>query len=172
MIQKHPVAIMTGFLALCEFAAVGLTVLVYYLLGHLTLPVVLGALLGALVMVGNFAALSVISSRAVDAALSDKKRGEMTEEEIEAFVAEHQTRLKLRIRLSQNIRMVMMLALLVVALVTPWFDPIAALIPMLLFRPFLFLEGFVFKGSPAAADTATVEAEESAPTEDAPAAQE
>ncbi len=166
MVQKHPVVTMTAFLALCELATVGLTVLVYYILGHLALPVVLGSLLGALVIVGNFAALSVISSRAVDAALLERKRGDMTEEEIEAFVAEHQTRLKMRIRLSQNIRMVMMLALLAVALFTPWFDPIAAVIPMLLFRPFLFLAGFVFKDAPAA------EAEGNTPTSDTGTAQE
>lgn len=143
MMEKHPVVTMTGFLAVCELIACALTVLVYYLIGYLDPSVVLGALLGALVMVGNFAALAIISNRAVDSAMEDRREGEMSEEELQAFVTEHQTRLKLRIRLSQTIRMIMMLALLVVALITPWFDCIAVLVPMLLFRPILLLMGWM-----------------------------
>ncbi len=150
---------MMGFILGCELVVCALTVLVYFAIGRLALPVVLGAVLGALVMVGNFAALAVISSRAVDGALSERPAGELSDEAVEAFVAEHQARLKLRIRLSQNIRMIMMLALLVVALITPWFDPIAALVPMLLFRPILMLMGLVLrdKTPPAPAQVSAAE---------------
>ena len=145
MSEKHPVLSMTAFATAAELLVCALTVLIYYLIGKFSWPVLAGVLLGAAVMVGNFIALAVISNRAVDSCLAERREGEMSEEELAKFVEEHQTRLKLRIRLSQNVRMLMMLALLIVALITPWFDPIASLVPMLLFRPILMLMGLVMK---------------------------
>lgn len=145
MSEKHPVLSMTAFVTVAELVVCALTVLVYYLIGKLAWPVVSGALLGLAVMVGNFVALAIVSNRAVDSCLAERREGELSEEELAAFVAEHQARLKLRIRLSQNVRMFMMLALLIVALVTPWFDAIASLVPMLLFRPILMLMGLLMK---------------------------
>lgn len=143
MNDKHAVRNMTLLLTACELSVCALTVLVYYLIGQLSVPVISGGLLGAAVMIGNFVALALISSHSLDRVLAERRDGQMSEEELLAFVGEHEARLKLRIRLSQTVRMLMMLAVLVVALLTPWFDVIATLVPMLLFRPCLMLIGLL-----------------------------
>lgn len=105
-----------------------------------SLSVVWGALLGAAVIVANFFALSVSVSRAVDRYLAERGSAEMDEEQAEKFTNDHSAAIQNSIKLSYIIRTVSMLAVLVVAfLMQDVFNPLAAAIPLLAFRPLIML---------------------------------
>lgn len=99
--------------------------------------VITGAALGAAVIILNFLFLSVAVNRAVDEFLLERTSREMTEEEAEAFAAEHSMKIQNTIKTSFIIRTVTMLATLVVAFLVDVFNPIATAIPLLAFRPVL-----------------------------------
>ena len=96
-----------------------------------------GAALGAAVIILNFLFLSLSVNRAVDEFLALRTSREMTEEEAEAFAAEHSMKIQNTIKTSFIIRTVTMLAALVVAFLIDVFNPIGAAIPLLAFRPVL-----------------------------------
>ena len=99
--------------------------------------VITGAALGAAVMILNFLFLSIAAGRAVDEFLTLRRGREMTEEEAEAFAAEHSVKIQNTMKISFIIRTFSMLATLIVAFLTPVFNPLAAAIPLLAFRPIL-----------------------------------
>lgn len=98
---------------------------------------VTGALLGALVVVLNFAFLSLSVNRAVDEYLAVRGSREMTEEEAERFTAENSMVIQNKIKTSYIIRTTTMLAALVIAFLTGWFNPLCTVIPFLAFKPIL-----------------------------------
>lgn len=98
---------------------------------------VTGALLGALVVVLNFAFLSLSVNRAVDEYLAVRGSREMTEEEAERFTAENSMVIQNKIKTSFIIRTATMLIALVLAFLTGWFNPLCTAIPMLAFKPIL-----------------------------------
>ena len=117
-----------------------LTVGVFLLLDLFSLvefsyTVITGAVLGAAVIVANFFFLARSTDKVALEAMAARGTTEMTEEEIEKFTEEHSARLNNAIKLSFIIRMTSMLAALVLALISPWFHPIATLVPLLMLRP-------------------------------------
>ena len=118
-----------------------------------SLAVVFGALLGAAVIVVNFFALSVSVNRAVDRYLAERGNAEMSDEEAEKFTNDHSAVIQNSIKLSYIIRTVSMLAVLVVAfLMQDVFNPLAAAIPLLAFRPLIMLSEVLRRRSDAPID--------------------
>lgn len=98
---------------------------------------VTGALLGALIVVLNFAFLSLSVNRAVDEYLAVRGSREMTDEEAERFTAENSMVIQNKIKTSYIIRTTTMMAALVIAFLTGWFNPLCTVIPFLAFKPIL-----------------------------------
>lgn len=138
--KKSPVLAETLRILIGEAAVALLTVGVFLLLDLFSLvefsyTVITGAVLGAAVIVANFFFLARSTDKVALEAMEARGTKEMTEEEIEKFTEEHSARLNNAIKLSFIIRMASMLAALVLALISPWFHPIATLVPLLMLRP-------------------------------------
>lgn len=138
--KKSPVLAETLRILIGEAAVAVLTVGVFLLLDLFSLvefsyTVITGAVLGAAVIVANFFFLARSTDKVALEAMEARGTKEMTEEEIEKFTEEHSARLNNAIKLSFIIRMASMLAALVLALISPWFHPIATLVPLLMLRP-------------------------------------
>lgn len=133
------------FLTLGEIAVSAVTAAVYFLLGRFSYEVVTGALLGSAVTVFNFVFLSVSVNRAIDRVMAQKGNKEMTEEEAAAFAAEHQAVIQRAAQGSYVIRQLLMLGALVLAFLSGWFDVLATLIPLLMFRPLISVHGLLKK---------------------------
>ena len=117
---------------------------VYLLLNRFSYAVISGCLLGSAVTVFNFVFLSISVNRAIDKALAGRKEGEMTEEEAQAFAAENQAAVQRAAQGSYLVRQILMLGVLVCAfLLDGWFDVIATLVPLLMFRPLLSVCGLM-----------------------------
>ena len=117
---------------------------VYLLLNRFSHAVISGCLLGSAVTVFNFVFLSISVNRAIDKALAGRKEGEMTEEEAEAFAAENQAAVQRAAQGSYLVRQILMLGVLVCAfLLDGWFDVIATVIPLIMFRPLLTVCGLM-----------------------------
>ena len=117
---------------------------VYLLLNRFSFAVIRGCLLGSAVTVFNFVFLSISVNRAIDKALAGRKEGEMTEEEAEAFAAENQAAVQRAAQGSYLVRQILMLGVLVCAfLLDGWFDVIATVIPLVMFRPLLTVCGLM-----------------------------
>ena len=117
---------------------------VYLLLNRFSFAVISGCLLGSAVTVFNFVFLSISVNRAIDKALAGRKEGEMTEEEAEAFAAENQAAVQRAAQGSYLVRQILMLGVLVCAfLLDGWFDVIATVIPLIMFRPLLTVCGLM-----------------------------
>lgn len=156
------------FLSLGELAVAALTVIGYFIVSLIVEAVrfdwrvFTGAALGAGVIILNFLFLSLSVNRSVDEFLALRKEREMTEEEAEAFAAEHSIKIQNTIKTSFIIRTVTMLAALVVAFLVDAFDPIATAIPLLAFRPVLTLAGIIArKFTPTPVPVSNNEAKES-----------
>ena len=63
----------------------------------------------------------------------------MSEEEAERFTQENSMVIQNKIKTSFIIRTVSMLVTLVVAFVLNWFNPLTTVIPMLMFRPLIYI---------------------------------
>jgi F0F1-type ATP synthase assembly protein I len=143
--QKLPVREIT-VLVLGELLVSLIIVGVYAVLNKFSYAVVAGALLGSAVTVFNFVWLSVSVNRAIDKAMAGRKQGEMSEEEAEAFAAENRVAVQRAAQSSYLLRQILMLGVLVGAfLLDGWFDVIATLVPLLMFRPLLMAAGFFSK---------------------------
>ena len=130
-------------LSLGEILVALVTVLGYFAVSLMTesltfdYRVITGASFGAIVIILNFLFLSISVNRAVDEFLALRSSREMTDEEAEAFAAEHSMKIQNTIKTSFIIRTVTMLLALIVAFVTKVFNPLATAIPLLAFRPVL-----------------------------------
>ena len=105
--------------------------------------IVVGALLGGIVALANHLFLVVSVDRAVNQFMALRGSEEMDDETAEKFAKEHQAPIQNAIKLSFIIRTASMLAVLVVAFLTGWFNPIATAIPLLLYRPILSLIEYI-----------------------------
>ena len=104
---------------LITLAMTGAMIGVYALLGKLTVKVLLGAALGTAAALLNFAV--------------------MTFSVVKAENAESPERGALQVRLNYVIRMVVLAAVLIVALKTNVFDPVATVLPLCFIRIAIFL---------------------------------
>ena len=121
-------------------ALVWIGVIIVHFLGFygFKLSAVLGALLGAVVIIINHAVLIFSVDREINKFIENRPSGEMSEEEIQAYAKKQSMSIENAMKLSFVMRTVSMLLTLVVAFLIPnMFNPIAAAIPMFAFRPLL-----------------------------------
>jgi len=114
--------------------------------------IITGALLGILVTVLNYLFLTLSVNRAVNNYLALRGDREMSDEEAEKFAAENSMPIQNAIKTSYITRTVTMLAALVVAFVTKWFNPLATAIPLLAFRPLISLSEIIRQKTEKAPD--------------------
>ena len=134
-----------GLLSLGELVVSVITVLGYFLISlalesvEFSWRVVTGALLGVAVVVANHTFLIISVNRAVENYMALRGTREMSDEEAEQFARENSLPIQNSIKLSFIIRTVTMLLTLVLAFLIEWFNPIATAIPILAFRPILYV---------------------------------
>ena len=131
-------------LTLCELA-VAVIVVIGYIIAEaafdvaFTYRVITGALLGCLVTVLNYIFLTLSVDRAVKGFLQLRGTKEMTDEEAESFAKENSAPIQNAIKLSFIVRTFSMLAALVIAFLLDVFAPVATAIPILAYRPLLYV---------------------------------
>lgn len=130
--------------ALGELVVAALTVGGFLLLDGLgitefDLTVIFGAALGFIVIVANYTMLALAVNRAVNNFMELRGKREMSDEEAEKFAAENSMPIQNAIKTSFIVRTVSMVATLIIAFLTSWFNPLATAIPMFAFRPLLTL---------------------------------
>lgn len=136
--QKHrdilrQVSRLTVALVVC----VGIMLGIYALLGALTKQVLVGAIIGLLLSIGNFVSLSITVSNALDRAAQDNDP----------------QRAQLSIQASGVIRLLVLAAIYILIFRAKICDPIAALLPLLLAQVVLKLVEF-FRKDDEGGDTA------------------
>lgn len=142
------------FLSLGEIAVAVLTVfgfLVFQLIFKekdiFDYTVITGALLGGVAVIVNFLILSFSVSRAVNSFIDERGDKELTEEEAEAFAAQHKSKVQLAITRSYIIRTALTFGILILAFVLdrfcPIVNPIATAIPLFSYKPVLYLVQFI-----------------------------
>lgn len=114
--------------------------------------VVLGLLLGTVVTVANFLILALTVNNAVNKALANAPKEEMTEEEAIAFAEENRASVQMAAAGTYIIRTLLMLGALVGAfLIGNLFNVVATLIPLVMYRPIIFVSEFIRKKKGGAA---------------------
>ena len=141
--NKLSVYIDTVWLALGEIAVAVLVSLAFLLFGKLDVTVPLGALLGGAVTVVNFLILSVAINRAINGYITERGDAEMDEEQAEQYAKQHGTAVQNAMTRSYLLRMLLMIGALVLAMISGWFSPLATVIPLLMYRPILYLTEFI-----------------------------
>ncbi len=143
--EKSPVFKETLRLALGELVVSALVVLVYFLIDKtVRWQVPLSALLGSAVIVGNFFFLARSADKTFMLAMEARGNKEMNDDEIAAFTAEYQAKMAARMQLSFLIRILSMAATVALAFILPFLEGIAAVVPLLMQRPLLYL-GEIFR---------------------------
>lgn len=138
MKNKLSAYIDTVWLALGEAAVALLISAVYLLIGRFNYAVVTGAALGGVVTVVNFLILSVGVNRAINKFVAERGDAEMDEEESQKYAQEHGMAVQNAMMKSYIFRMLLMIGSLVLAGVSGWFNIIATVIPLLMYRPILY----------------------------------
>ena len=67
----------------------------------------------------------------------------MDEEEAEAYAKKHGMAVQNAMVKSYIFRMVMMIGMLVLAMISGWFSPLATVIPLLMYKPVLYTEELI-----------------------------
>ena len=133
----------TVWLAIGEAIVAALISVVFLLIGMFNYSVVTGAVLGGAVTVINFLILSVGINRAINKYVEERGDGEMDEEEADKYAKEHGMTVQNAMMKSYMLRMFLMIGALVLAGITGWFDIIATVIPLLMYRPILYVTEFI-----------------------------
>lgn len=129
----------TVFMAVGEIIVALIITGVYLIVKRFDYTVITGALLGGGVTVLNFLILSVSVNRAVNKYIEARGDREMSEEEAQEFSKAHTMEVQNAVTRSYLLRTLMMVASLVLALLTSFFNPIATVIPLLMYRPIIYL---------------------------------
>lgn len=112
----------TARVAAGVFALVAVMLIVYAVIGRFSLPVLLGGVYTGLLTVANFFIMGLTVQGVTDRA-AEKER---TEQELADLTIE----MKNRMKLSYNLRMIALFALLVVGIAVFKFDPLATILPV------------------------------------------
>ena len=131
------------WLLIGELMASALTVGVFSLLGKFHYSVITGGLLGSIISTLNFFILSVGINRAISRYIDARGDKEMDDEEAEKYAQENGMSVQAAMMKSYMFRMFLMIGSLALALITGWFDTIATLVPLLMYRPILFAVEFI-----------------------------
>ena len=130
-------------LALCEIIVALIISLVYLAIGYFKWQVVTGSLLGGLVTVVNFIILSIAVNKALDQFIDLRGEGQMSEEEAEQFSKQHSIKVQNAVTKSYILRTGLMFGSLVLAFISGWFDPLATVIPLLMYKPLIYVVNFI-----------------------------
>ena len=141
--SKLSVYIDSVWLAIGEVIVAALISAIYLLIGKFDYTVVTGSLLGGAVTVTNFLILSVGINRAISRYIDARGDKEMDDEEAEKYAQENGMSVQAAMMKSYMFRMFLMIGSLALALITGWFDTIATLVPLLMYRPILFAVEFI-----------------------------
>lgn len=118
----------TGMLAIGELLCAGATVGIFAILGHYDTTVLVGAIIGCVLAVGNFFMMAVAAEAAADKAMNaDVKGGKAT------------------VKTSMQLRLIVLFALLVIFAKSGLCHPIAMVVPLLLVRPVITVAEFFRK---------------------------
>ena len=110
----------------------------------LDLGVALGVILGSAVTVFNYVFLIISVNRAINNFLLLRGEREMSDEEAEKFAAENSMGIQNAIKSSFILRTLSMLAVLILAfLLGDLFNPLATVIPLLAYRPILYVSELI-----------------------------
>jgi cell division septal protein FtsQ len=104
-----------------------------------------GALLGSFVTALNFLILSVQVNRAINDYITLRGNREMSEEEAAEFAKINGKSVQNAVAKSYILRTALMVGSLVLAFITGWFNPLATLIPLLLYKPLLYVVELINK---------------------------
>ena len=129
-------------MAIGELIVTVVVVLVYLLIGKYDYTVLLGALLGALVMVGNMLFLSISVNRAVNKYLALRGDKEMSDEEAEDFNKKYAVGVQNAMNISYIVRTLTLIASLVLAFALAGgkvFSPLPTAITLLMYRPIIYV---------------------------------
>ena len=129
----------TLWLLIGELAVSLVTVCVFAIIGKFHYSAITGALLGTAVTVINFFILSVGVNNAVNKYIEARGEREMDEEEAEKFASEHSMDVQNAMLKSYALRMLMMIGSLVLAGLSGWFNIIATVVPLLMYRPVMYV---------------------------------
>ena len=111
----------TAHVALGVIALVGLMLVVYVILGRLKAPVILGAVYAGALGVLNFFVMGLMVQSIADR-MAEKQRSEQE-------IAELTQQMSNRMKLSYNMRMIALFALLVLGIAVFKFDALATILP-------------------------------------------
>ena len=142
--MKNKPSIDITLLTVCELA-VALLVIFGYVIADVAFDVpfsyrvISGAALGVAVTVANYIFLTLSVDRAIKNYLALRGDREMSDEEAEKFAQENSAPIQNAMKASYLIRTFTMLAALVVAFLLDVFAPIATAIPLLAYRPLLYV---------------------------------
>ncbi len=134
----------TIYLGIGEIIVAALICGVYLILDALDLyqfsyTVITGAILGGAVTVVNMLILSVAVNRAVEKFIAERGTEEMDEETAQEYAKKNGMAVQNAMTRSYLIRLVLMLAALVLALLSGWFSPLATVIPLIMYRPIIYV---------------------------------
>ena len=125
-----------------EIIVVALVCLVFLILDKAGLAafdtsVILGAILGAAIILINYTILIISVDVQINKFVESRGDAEMSEEEIAAFSKKGSASVQNAIKISMFLRTGSMLLALVLAFLTGWFNLFATAIPLFAFRPLL-----------------------------------
>lgn len=133
----------TIYLTIGEVIVSLLVLLVYIAIGKFDWTVITGVILGSLATVANFVILSIALNKALDKFIDMRGDKELSEEEAEKFAKANSIKVQNAVTKSYVFRTGLMMGSLVIAFITKWFNPIATLIPLAMYKPLLYLTQFV-----------------------------
>ena len=116
---------------------------VYLILGKFSYQVATGAAIGGAVTVLNFLILSISINRAINKFIDGRGTEEMDEEAAQAYADKCGTSVQNAMTRSYVIRLGLMIGILVLAMISGWFSPLATVIPLLMYRPILYAVEFI-----------------------------
>lgn len=134
-----------GVIALGEAVVSALIIGVYLILDKFSYKVVTGVILGSLVTIVNFLILSISVNRAIDKYMDKRGEKEMDEEEAAKFAEENAASVQFAATGSYVARTLIMLGALAVAFILEQFDVLATLIPLIAYRPIIFVSELLRK---------------------------
>lgn len=132
-------------LALGEIIVAVLVAIGFLATGFFKWQVISGAILGGAVTVINFLILSFSINRALDKFMETRGDKELTDEEIEKLSKAQSIKVQNAITKSYVLRTGLMFGSLIVAFISGWFDPLATVIPLLMYKPLIYAAEFIKK---------------------------
>lgn len=136
-----------------QLVTAGIVIGVYAIVGifvpdAFTYRVFTGLALGASISIANYAVLNITVNRAIDRFIALRGTEEMDEDRVMEFTQRNAMAVQNAATKSYVIRMLSMVVILLLAFLL-WgvFDPIATAVPLLMFRPILFVVGLLRKNN-------------------------